>query len=161
MCDTGFHVSVQVKALEDYVTKKVKARLFRLDVSEIDNADSEALRTVARREVGELQERLDGFTREGAMGKLSPQRLGAIERELEPLIADAQRRARTPTGKTLLYKLIENPYLWDDMTMKQRREQLVDLFDIHIDLIGRGKRNYDIAQRIRLTRPGTDIAITD
>lgn len=149
-CPNGFHVSVRTSALEEYVTKKVKERLFRLDVTEIAHPQADERRAAARRELAELQERLDGFTREAALGKLSAPRLGEIERELQPLILNAQRAAHAPKGKTLLYRLVENPYLWDDCSMKEKRRIVADLFTIHVDTIGRGRRSYNIEDRVRI-----------
>jgi hypothetical protein len=150
VCRARFHVTIPKKVLEDYILPKIIQRLFRLDVSDLAGAVAEDGRKAARVELAQLQSRLEEFTREAAFGGLSAVRLGVIERELEPLIADAQRRTRSTQPKKLVYKVVENPQLWEDATMIQKREIVSSIMTIYVDPIGRGRRGYDVSERVRI-----------
>lgn len=154
LCESGFCVTIKESMLDAFIEKTVRERIFKLEVSEIPDAQADQTRKAARAELAELEQRLEEFTTEAALGRLSAARLSKVEAKLQPLIDDARRRTKVVGSNKLLYKVVENPQLWDDGTVVERREILDALgFVIHVDKIGRGRRNYEAGERVRITWP--------
>jgi site-specific DNA recombinase len=151
MCRAAFCVSVRVDWLEDFVTKILFARLNQPDAAEAfvprDDAD---LRAAAQDELAGLKARLEGFTVQAALGKLTPQTLARIEAELTPMIEDAERRAkpvhRSPVIAALTLPGVDVRAVWDGLDIVGRREAVQTLVDLRV---GRGKpgaRSFDPAR---------------
>jgi len=152
VCNDRSCTKITVERLDSFVTEKVRKRHVTMDVSEIEDEDQDQARAMAKKELAALEQRLEEFTTEALAGRLSAVLLGRMEADLTPKIEDARTRSKAVSASHLLHNVIENPEIWEDMTLAERRETIRDMCTIHVDQYanGRGKKNYDTEDRVRL-----------
>lgn len=153
ICEADFCTGIQQQRLEDYVVEQLRERLIFMSRLEIDdNSDQEVARqrSEARREAKELRDYLENFTKEAATLRLSAARVAAMERELMPKIEELEAKSRAERIPRIVLALTHDPDKWDDMTIPQRREALRRMVKVTVLKIGRGRRSYDIADRVVL-----------
>jgi site-specific DNA recombinase len=123
VCKAGKgHLGRSRDHLDAYVTTVVLERLATLDVDDLTAEAPEA--ADARHEADELRGRLDDALAEFTAGSLSAGMLAKIEADLEPRIADAERRARAASPSPAVASLAGEGVdaRWDALTVEQRRE---------------------------------------
>jgi DNA invertase Pin-like site-specific DNA recombinase len=128
-------VSAPMPEVDEYVTRLVVARFSMADVRHLWVEDDGATRAAAD-ELARLKEDLAQNTADYRGGVISARLAGAREQELEPLIADAERRSR-PAGVPLAaLKLIEAAEFgadrvrptWETIPLPGKRELIAGLF---------------------------------
>ncbi|HET6924844.1 MAG TPA: recombinase family protein [Candidatus Saccharimonadales bacterium] len=142
-CDTGFHVSRKVNALDDLITELVLARLERPDILAALAVDNEpALQAIDR--LSGLRMRLDGFYQAAAAGDLTPQALASIEKNLLPQIEQAEAEARPKNVPSVVTDLVASPRtIWPQLTIVQKRQVIALLMTVYIDRTRRGERVFN------------------
>jgi site-specific DNA recombinase len=143
----GSHLARSQDHLDAYVTTLVLERLANEDLVAHEVRDPEA--EAARLEAQQLRERLDGAVQQFTNGDLTAATLAKIEHELEPPIADADRRARPRPRSPLIDDLAgaDVDTRWDRLNIEQQREVVRTLLDITVLPSTRksGSRGFDPA----------------
>jgi DNA invertase Pin-like site-specific DNA recombinase len=152
-CSTGGgHLARNQSHLDAYVIVVLLERLRDVDLDDLDGDGAELAE--ARHEADELRQRLNGAVAEFTAGRLSAGLLSKAEANLEPRIADAERRAR-PTPISPLVTEVAGKDVdarWDRLTIEQQREVIRTLLDVVVlpDPRPRGSRGFDPAS-VRIT----------
>lgn len=140
LCKSAFHVSRNIKPVDEYVTETVIRRLeSQTFMGDLADADVE-LRAAIDHARG-LQERLDSFTDSAAEGELSPAALTRIEAKLRPQITAAESRVRSlmPSPRVAEMAGPGARQRWLELTIKDRRELLAQIVEVRIHPVGRGR----------------------
>lgn len=152
VCYPGFHTAIRKDWLDETMTELVLQRMEREDALELLRpADREQAEATAKRELAELEQRLDGFYAGAAAGDVTRAGLTAIETRLLPQIEDARRRARPTPVPTVLRKLAGPGARgrWPGLGVALQRETVDLLLEIRImPVTRRGSRRFD-PDRIR------------
>lgn len=128
-------VSAPMAESDEYVTRLVVARLSRKDARHLWVADDSTTRAAAD-ELARLRADLAANEASYRTGEISAKLAGARERELEPLIADAERRAQ-PAGVPLAaLKLLDAAKIskdrvrptWDLLPVTAQRDIIAGMF---------------------------------
>jgi hypothetical protein len=126
------HLTRSKEYLEDYVTAVILERLATIELDDITAEAPEAAE--ARAEAVELRARLDSAVAEFTAGELSAGTLAKVEADLEPRIAEAERRARA-AGPSLAVAALAGEGVdgrWDALTVEQRREIVRTLMHVTV-----------------------------
>lgn len=152
ICEVDFCVSMEQERLESYVIAQTKERLITLSVAETAEsaAHGDAERSKARKEAEDLRRYLEDFTKEAAAERLSATRIAAVEREIMPRIEALEARSRAARIPRVIWRLVHEPKKLDTMTMPEKRQLLRSMVTITLLKIGRGKRSYEISDRVDL-----------
>ncbi len=128
-------VSAPMVECDECVTRLVVARLSRRDARQLWSSDDSAARE-ARDELARLRADLDENEREYRTGAISARLAGARERELKPLIEDAERRGASsgvpvPALGLLNVAKVSSALVrptWNALPVTARRQVIADLF---------------------------------
>jgi site-specific DNA recombinase len=152
MCRYRFCTAIRVPWIEDAVTRAVLGRLRRPDAADLfaaREADADD-RAAAGDELAALNGRLDTFARRAALGEISDVMLAKVEREIAPLIADAQRRARPPRERPALRRFagkgVDVDAVWAGLNIVARREVVAELVELRVSRGRRGERSLNPAR---------------
>lgn len=151
LCRTGFHVSIKCDLLDRYVEAHVFEWMAMPDILDrlgMPDDQADAAAAAAKVEAVEKRARLDGFYRQAAGGKISPEGMAAIEGQLLPEIRAAERRSKTAHVPPILRELAgPNPAaVWGRFTIGQRREAVHLLMAVEVYSGRRGARKFDPAR---------------
>lgn len=125
ICHEDYHVSARKVFVEDLVVDVVLERLSRKDAAAVFAKPANKDAAKARKEAELLQERLKGFYRQAARGKISDVGIAEIEAELLPEIEKLESAARPVPRSPLVGKLIaagDVRKAWHDLLLPQQRE---------------------------------------
>lgn len=136
-------VSAPLPAMDALVDELVLGRLRQPDAAGVFTPDTDdAAIIAARKELGELQDRLDEHVREATAGRLSARSLGIVERELQPQIDAAERHLRALLTPPAL-KGVDPLALaddWPDIPVGRRRAVIMALAEIVLSPVGKSGR---------------------
>jgi hypothetical protein len=127
VCPPGC-VGVKVDWVDAFLGGLVVERLSRPDVYDGLTATDDAAVLAARREVEDLQNRLDQCWDLVAAGRLSPEGAATVEERLKPQIEAAEQRARVaavpPQLRALLDPAGDVQELWESSSVAARKDVL-------------------------------------
>ena len=130
-CTKDGCVGIGMWEVDEYLTRLVVARFMRDDARDLFVADeSELIR--AEQQLGDLEQRLQGFRESAVAGETSPASLAVIERDLTPKIEAARLRvleAEVPAAVVDLVQADDVRTAFDALPLAGRREVLTLLFD--------------------------------
>lgn len=151
-CERDYCVTLVKSRADAFIEQQVKEHLIRSEIRELeeDIGDQDAIRQRAKDEAQELRDYLDNFTKEAVSQRLSATAVAQVEQDVMAQIAALEATARRPVIPAVIRVLVHEPEKWDDMSMPEKRETLRRLVRITILPIGRGKKNYDTADRFDL-----------
>jgi hypothetical protein len=117
------HLGRSQPHLDAYATTVILDRLATLDLDDLaaESPDTKKSRADATKLRGRLDRAIERYTE----GKLSANTLAKIEADLEPRIADAERRARAAAGVSPVVEQLAGKGAdarWDALSVEQRRE---------------------------------------
>jgi site-specific DNA recombinase len=157
-------VTVPVGPADEVVSMLIVARLCQADVRDLFTPDDGAGRA-AKAEAEELRARLDRHYDEAADGRLSAGGLAAMEKRLLPLIADADRRSKTPAASGAMALLLDAAEfgvtrvrpVWDGLPVAARREVIPLLAEV---LVGKSARRMSrwSSEQERMTSAAAQLA---
>ncbi|MFI6759444.1 recombinase family protein [Micromonospora sp. NPDC050417] len=140
-------VSAMLVPMDASVDRIILARLRRTDATGVfaPGVDQVAI-AATRKEVRQLQGRLDEHVVESSAGRLSARALGLVERDLQPKIDAAERKLRTLLTPPALRG--EDPAeladRWPDLPVARRRGVIVALAEIVLSPVGKAGRWSDL-----------------
>lgn len=156
-CRVRHCVTHRMEGLDAYIETLVKERLYRVDTAQEQVGEDEA--RAASEEAERLQRQLDDALRQyltPAPGedRLSAALLARVEAQIKPQLEAALRRS---AGVRITSSVVENPELWDDMAVHERRDHIRSLhMKIELLPIGRGvRKGYRTADHVRVTNART------
>jgi site-specific DNA recombinase len=145
----GYHASAPIGPVDEYVRGELFAWLSSpAFIEAFTRGDEEVTREIqeAEAEVKLLGERLEGFYKRAAKGKLSQRGIEAIEAELQPQIDEAKERAQSLRTPSVVRDLVgakpgEVTAAWEKLSVAQRRLIAESLLRVRLRPQGRGRRN--------------------
>lgn len=153
ICVAGFHASVKVENLDQFIVNVILARMARPDAAVLlqrhsDNPDAAA----AAVELAQVRARLDTFYDEAAEGKVSAAALARIEGKLLPRVAELEAASRVvPLPRSVTALAGPDPgRVWEQLTIGGQREVVQLLLEVKVHPTRRGARTFD-PQRCEIT----------
>jgi DNA invertase Pin-like site-specific DNA recombinase len=148
-CAADFCVSIPQEKLDAYIDQQIPHRLSHSEIREVSDNQKKA-NTRIEQEIRDLQDYLVTFTKDAVKKRLSAGRLAEVERQVTDQIEGFEQQLRTRHIPKKVFVIVSEPEKWGDYTVAEKRQALRNLVNITILPVGKGRRNYELSERVAL-----------